>query len=701
METSSCLRVPRSDVRESNVVPPSLPKTSCDEHRAINEGRRVTIDRLRHSDGRSQTAVQKERLLWGGRRRGKDSGRDAEEAPRLARGNNNSLGTMRIARPPLRACMKTPAHCGRRCVLGLSRLTDKRFMQIAEVVPSPNTRAARLDAETKTAGLPVGIKLGPGYALHKPATTIVCAPCRPASLLTCLLLITLLYHNQDHIPERLKPAVDSISSIWHPKASAEEMVNNVVPVEPLQHETVDPNDPSTAGQPTKQPGHVSTSSAKPLPDAHRLTSPDEFAGHFDALAALEGISVTEAKRTCSWTPDQLNGLQFTWGPDRLWMKDGDVVMSETEDRRKQWINFYRTGLAPWESSKSRFKGRGIVTAAGNQGTLKRLTILLRQLGRLGSKLPVEVHHWTEEEIPEAERTRLRSVYPDITFNDLSAEHNVYHTKPPPFFYGHFNLKTAAVVNSRFEEVLMLDSDIIPLVAPDDLFDTPTYKEFGTVFWPDMARTRPENPMWAITNTYCRMDEYEQESGQLLVDKRKFFYHLQLAAWLNEDQYYRDMLLGDKDMFRFAWHAMRTKHGRPSRWLTSFGVLHDLAGGAQKYCGHTYAQHHPNGSIAFLHQGGLKTLVPNVMKHFHESGGLYNAFKRSPHDRDWRWPEKTSYSFDSDPHIAGAPGWACMNLDDVQPTPVDELLPNLEQFIGDLGGFWEFENLAPGEGNDHV
>lgn len=511
-----------------------------------------------------------------------------------------------------------------------------------------------------------------------------------ASFLLCLLFLTTLYHQRDHIPDHYKPTLEKIQSLWNSKPTPEEVLNNVKPAEPLSHDTVDEAHPEVAQTPSSST--PAKAPAKLSHDAHRLATPDDFASHFEGVAAIEGISVNEAKRTCNWTPEQLNGLQFTWGTDRVWIAEGDVSKNETEDHRQQWMEFYRTGLIPWTKAKPKFKGRGIVTAAGNAGTLHRVEVLLRQLIRLGSKLPVEVHYWTAEEISEPEKEHLQSMYFDVSFNDLSAPHNVYHTNPPPYFYGHFNLKTAAVVNARFEEVLLLDSDIIPLIAPDDLFETPTYKEFGTIFWPDMARTRPENPMWAITNTYCRMDEYEQESGQLLVNKGKFFYHLQLAAWLNEDQYYRDFLLGDKDMYRFAWHALRTKYGRPSRWLTSFGLIHE-----DRYCGHTYAQHHPNGSIAFLHQGGLKTLAPGVMKYFHENGGLYTAFKRTEHDRDWQWPQKTSYAFDYDKHLPTARGWACMNIDEVEPSPVDDLLPGIEEYIGEIGGFWEFENLKEGEG----
>ena len=103
-----------------------------------------------------------------------------------------------------------------------------------------------------------------------------------------------------------------------------------------------------------------------------------------------------------------------------------------------------------------------------------------------------------------------------------------------------------------------------------------------------------------------MDEYEQESGQLLVDKRRFFYHLQLAAWFDNEhsrnEYYRQILLGDKDLFRFAWHALQTQYGTPAKWLTSVGTFYEDG----YYCGHSFAQHHPDdGRVAFMHGGLVK------------------------------------------------------------------------------------------------
>lgn len=54
-----------------------------------------------------------------------------------------------------------------------------------------------------------------------------------------------------------------------------------------------------------------------------------------------------------------------------------------------------------------------------------------------------------------------------------------------------------------------------MLDPAIVYNSRVYQEYHIVFQPDIVRSWPRNPAWAITNTPCRMDEYEQESGQLI------------------------------------------------------------------------------------------------------------------------------------------------------------------------------------------
>jgi alpha 1,2-mannosyltransferase len=154
-----------------------------------------------------------------------------------------------------------------------------------------------------------------------------------------------------------------------------------------------------------------------------------------------------------------------------------------------------------------------------------------------------MHYWGDE-MNEEKKNELLAIWPGLFFNDLTSPSNLLKTNHDEVIRPNYQLKSAAVMNSRFAEPLLLDSDNIPVLDPESLYESSVYQEYGTLFWPDIARTRPNNPMWAITNTPCRMDEYEQESGQLIIDKRKYFYHLQLAVWFNNNHsdYYNEVTI---------------------------------------------------------------------------------------------------------------------------------------------------------------
>lgn len=383
-------------------------------------------------------------------------------------------------------------------------------------------------------------------------------------------------------------------------------------------------------------------------DLHHLPDSDAFLPYFASIGQIQNLTITEAVGSCDFNEQELGSFAFD---DDSWWKVNLRPDDEIAKAREEWQSFVQTGLISWSSVASRYEGRGIVIVGGHGKTLNRMKVSLRALRDFGSNLPVEIHYF-KDELNEKAKRELREIYdrPDKTrifFNDLSSKDQIWLPFYSPHKHVNFQLKTAGMINSRFAEILLLDSDNIPVYDPASLFETKTYKEYGTVFWPDHPRTRPEHPAWAITNTPCRRDEYEFESGQALVDKRKYFYHLQLTAWLNTQGYWQATILGDKDLFRFAWHALRTEFGRPKKWLTSIGFMaeqHDWGETRLKYCGHTFAQAHPDhdqhmvgSGIAFLHGGTLKTVTAPLAARLRSlRHGLFTHYKRVPVDilEDW-------------------------------------------------------------------
>ncbi|KAK4624262.1 hypothetical protein CLAFUW4_05272 [Fulvia fulva] len=443
-------------------------------------------------------------------------------------------------------------------------------------------------------------------------------------------------------------------------------------------------------------------------DAHRLSNPDAFRAHFDAVIKAPRVTWQQAKDACHFADPGNVNFQFGDGEGGFMLNSSWTLrpwpQEDHDEQRAIWQKFVMKGLIPWKDHGHRFEGRGIVIVGGSGRSVKRIMVMMRQLAKLGSKLPIEIHYWGKE-MDDDKRKKLTNLWPLLYFNDLSSQSNIYRTMydDTPGRGIHYNLKTAALINSRFAEPLLLDSDNIPIIAPESLWESDEYREYGTIFWPDIARTRADNPIWSITNTLCRPDEFEQESGQLLVNKSKFFYHLQLAAWLNAprldangryaESFYYNILLGDKDTFRFAWHALKTTYGRPRNAITSVGTLSKESETSSFYCGHSFLQYHPDGRPQFMHGGLLKTMQKPVMKWQREqNGGIFQVYKKYEYDTDHSKPFQVYIGGDEMKYFPDKAKYKmgptfCTQYPTIDAKPLEELVPGFEKAFDESGGYW--------------
>ena len=452
---------------------------------------------------------------------------------------------------------------------------------------------------------------------------------------------------------------------------------------------------------------------------HRYKTADAFLPLIRGVSGIQNLTILSAAANCNWTDDEL--LQYPYG--RL----EDYIVSppterEVELMRSRWQAFVKESLLPYRiTNRAPFWGRGIVVVGGHPQSLKRVRVLVRSLRNLGSVLPVELHHWAGEMNATTKLGLIEELGANFTINDLSGPHNLYFSRVQynDLSRINFQLKTAALLNSRFAEPLLLDSDNVPAPAADPaaLWDSATYREYGTVFWPDVQRAHRENPVYAATNTPCRRDEYELESGQLLVDKRRFWYHLQLADWfLAQPSSFGHYLLSDKDTFRFAWSALRTQYGRPRKWAALVGTMlprprsdKDRAP-VERFCGHSFAQHHPDtGEVAFVHGGALKSYGGPLLQRLqikHQGrieSSVYKYYKRSGVDEDWGQVEhavrvawlNASYMYEvlpgPDPEPLGAnqteqPVY-CVDFENQPARDVGEILPGFAAAFERAGGLW--------------
>ncbi|MAS94922.1 MAG: hypothetical protein CMO55_17130 [Verrucomicrobiales bacterium] len=253
--------------------------------------------------------------------------------------------------------------------------------------------------------------------------------------------------------------------------------------------------------------------------------------------------------------------------------------------------------------------RGVVMCAGGVTYLTNAYIALRLLRYHKCDLPVEVWYQDASELDDD----AVSVFDDlkVTFRSSRDEALEKGLTPPT----GWALKPFAMLHSTFDELLYLDSDNFVVRNPEYLFDSDEFNSFGAVFWPDLQKSSPFNKIWNLLGLFPR-DEWEFESGQILINKNDFLEPLQFALQMNydADKYYQH-IWGDKDTFRFAWHKFNRSFAMPE---TEVELLTAASGPKN---GGVMCQHDFEGRRIFQHRNILKWQLfgenPQVAGFLHE------------------------------------------------------------------------------------
>ncbi|DAZ98122.1 TPA: hypothetical protein N0F65_003108 [Lagenidium giganteum] len=245
--------------------------------------------------------------------------------------------------------------------------------------------------------------------------------------------------------------------------------------------------------------------------------------------------------------------------------------------------------------------RGIVLIAYPK-VIAGVFAIVRLLRHVGCMLPVEI--WIDPNEMHARHSVLR----ELT-GAFNCTVRIIHDPSATKFYA----KPHALYHSRFESVLFLDSDNIPARDPTYLFELPEFEQHAAIFWPDFWRPTTDTPfnvheqsaLWSLLDMPF-IDMFEQESGQLLVNRRKS------ARALNKLMFYAmhqprllthwSLIYGDKDMFRLAWlNASTPFYYTPH--LPALGGRYDEH--TRFFCGVSMVQRDPSGQIAFFHRNQVK------------------------------------------------------------------------------------------------
>jgi hypothetical protein len=165
-------------------------------------------------------------------------------------------------------------------------------------------------------------------------------------------------------------------------------------------------------------------------------------------------------------------------------------------------------------------------------------------------------------------------------------------KRPASISDGWQLKIYAFMWSGFEEVLLLDADVVPTRDPACVFDWAAYRETGAVLWPDVVDLIAQNPVWDACGLEPRTI-LAVESGQVLIHKARRWAALQVVLHLNERaEYYYQMIYGDKETWLLGLLLTRSPHAVVPRRPASDGGL-------------CLYQRDFDGMILFQHRTGAK------------------------------------------------------------------------------------------------
>ncbi|KAJ3306960.1 hypothetical protein HDV03_003285 [Kappamyces sp. JEL0829] len=251
-----------------------------------------------------------------------------------------------------------------------------------------------------------------------------------------------------------------------------------------------------------------------------------------------------------------------------------------------------------------YKGRGVIYSVYPK-IMQETMISVQFVRRFTPDIPIEI--WHNNEL-QNKHTKLFSNIPNVSVHNLAdyGEYNfskLQKNKRPRISQDRrqYELKAAAILHSSLDEILFLDGDSSPVRDVSTLFAHPAFKETGAVFWKDFWKTSDKNPIWDILGIQC-VDEFQFESGQMVVRKSdlRVWRGLQVAMFfLNQSAFYFDLMLGDKDAFRYAFRATKSPYHLVLPHVSTVGEWRD---GDDNFSGVSLIQYMPTSTPTGLAEG---------------------------------------------------------------------------------------------------
>lgn len=322
----------------------------------------------------------------------------------------------------------------------------------------------------------------------------------------------------------------------------------------------------------------------------------------------------------------------------------EQVYQRMETRLFNWLP---AGMNMNDIRRGILKKRGVVIALGDN-YFNMGAHLIKCIRMLGSRLPIYVYYTGVKDLKEEHRAYL-SKLDDVTLVDITST-----LRNDVLKLGGWDVKPFAMLLNPFEEVILLDADVVLLEPPEHFFELTTYKQSGALFfrdrhfdgapggkyadWLQSILPSPLSEKAMASAMYQGRSKYEQESGVVVINKSSRFWGLLAACLLNrieERDVIHSMTHGEKETFWLGFEMVNEQYA----WAEAqAGLIHPAElgkPGEKLLCGHI-AHFDDHGNLLWFNDGIVvdkrsKKLAP---EHFRimSSEGVWGYCLRTNHTR---------------------------------------------------------------------
>ncbi|WEW57500.1 hypothetical protein PRK78_002967 [Emydomyces testavorans] len=250
---------------------------------------------------------------------------------------------------------------------------------------------------------------------------------------------------------------------------------------------------------------------------------------------------------------------------------------------------------------------------------------------LKSQIPIEIAYAGESDLPLAHRQFLSSLGSAIYLLDVTA---YFDDSLVNFATGMWAIKPFAILASRFEQAMLMDSDSVLLQKPETLFDGHGgFKKTGVLLFHDrllfknafparhewwQEQMKHSSPSSNFQTSRVHTEKYaeEGESGLVVVDKARLPVLMGLlhVAWQNTEEVRTKvtyvMGYGDKESWWLAFELCNVPYTFESHYAAILGELVN-SGNVTRVCSFNIAHTDENDDLLWFNGSLLRNKARNT------------------------------------------------------------------------------------------